>query len=322
MANGTPPLPDPQAWSALHDAAVALELDAVGALRLTGPDRIDFLNGQLAHDVRALPEGGVLRALYLDVKGHAQDEVRVHRRGQDLHLAVEDGRAGVVLERLTAHRVFDDVALEDLGPVLACLTVQGPGAAEVVRRALGQEPPDDEARFVQVPFRSAEVLVARHRRTGPGGVDLHLLRRDLSELRAALHAAGAVAGDQAGLEASRIAAGLPRAAADAGPGVLPQEAGLDDAISTRKGCYLGQETMARIEARAKLRRGLARLRLDGPPGDASRPPLRRDGREVGRLGSVAAHPDDGWIALAVVRRDLPEDVTLEAGTARAAILTT
>lgn len=322
MANAAPPLPDPQAWTALHDGAVAVELADVGALRLTGPDRVDFLNGQLAHDVRALPEGGALRALYLDVKGHALDEVRVHRRGQDLHVAVEDGRAGAVLERLTAHRIFDDVTLEDLGPVLVCLTVQGPAAADVVGRALGQPPPEDEGRFDQVPFASAEVLVARHRRAGPGGVDLHLLRRDLPEVRTALRGAGAVAGDRAGLEASRIAAGLPRAASDAGPGVLPQEAGLEEAISTRKGCYLGQETMARIEARATLRRALARLRLTGPVGEDRRPPLRLDGREVGRLGSVAAHPDHGPIALAVVRRDLPTDAVLEAGTASAAILTT
>jgi folate-binding protein YgfZ len=322
MANGALPHPDPQAWAALGHAAVAVELDDVGALRLTGPDRVDFLNGQVAHDVRALSDGHALRALYLDVKGHALDELRVHRRDRDLHVAVEDGRAAAVLARLTAHRVFDDVTLEDLGTVLACVTVQGPTAGEVVRRALGQDPPEDGTRFAQVPFASAEVLVARHRRSEPGGIDLHLLRRDLSELRAALQAAGAVAGDRAGLEASRVAAGLARAAVDAGPGVLPQEAGLGDAISTRKGCYLGQETMARIEARATLRRGLARLRLDGWPGEEARPPLRLDGREVGRLGSVAVHPELGPIALAVLRRDLPGDATLEAGSASAAILTT
>jgi folate-binding protein YgfZ len=321
MAHGAPPLPDPQAWCALHASAVAVPLDDVGGLRLTGPDRVDFLNGQLAHDVRALPEGGSLRSLYLDVKGHALDEVRVQRRDRDLHLAVEDGRAGAVLERLTAHRVFDDVTLEDLAEVLACVTVQGPASDEVVRHLLGRAPEDDAGRFLQRPFGGADALVVRHRRSGPGGVDVHVLRRDLPALRSALAAAGAVAGDRAGLEASRIAAGLPRASADAGPGVLPQEAGLDAAISTRKGCYLGQETMARIEARAVLRRGLARLRLDGPPGDEARPPLRLDGREVGRVGSVAHHPDEGLLALAVVRLDLPPDATLEAGAASAAILT-
>lgn len=316
-----PTVPTPEAWLALQHGAIVVDRDDVGSLRATGPDRVDFLNGQLAHDVRTLPEGGSLRSLYLDVKGHALDEVRVQRRGRDLHLAVEDGRAGTVLQRLAAHRVFDDVTLEDLGPVLRCITVQGPTADEVVTRALGVAPPSDDQSFVQVPFASADVLALRHRRSGPGGVDLYLLARDRSELRAALAAAGGVDGDLAALEASRVAAGLPRAAADAGPGVLPQEVGLDGAISTRKGCYLGQETMARIEARARLRRGLVRLRLDGSPGSEPRPAVLLDGREVGRLGSVAAHPDEGLVALAVARLDLPEDAPLRAGTASAAILT-
>jgi folate-binding protein YgfZ len=146
-------------------------------------------------------------------------------------------------------------------------------------------------------------------------MDLHLLRRDLSELRAALQAAGAVTGDRAGLEASRVAAGLARAAVDAGPGVLPQEAGLDEALSTRKGCYLGQEIMARIEARGRLKRSLTILALgdrdgDGPPADARA--VLADGRRVGRLGTVALHPEAGLLALAVLRGDLEGDAPLRA----------
>lgn len=321
QARPSPDTPDTAAWSALHESAVVSDGPATGALRLTGPDRVDFLNGQLAHDLRSLPESGSRRALYLDVKGHALDEVRVQRRAHDLHVVVEDGRTDAVRARLEAHRVFDDVTIEDLSRVLACLTVQGPESAAMVERAFGVAAPEEEGRFTSAPFAGAELLILRHARTGPGGVDVHLLRRDMERARDALLAAGATPADAELLEASRIEAGLARAAADAGPGVLPQEAGLDGAISTRKGCYLGQETMARIEARARLRRGLVRLRLAGVPSGADeRPAVHAGEREVGHLGTVAHHPTLGTVGLAVMRHDVGDDATLSVGDVGAAIL--
>lgn len=308
-------------WERLHDAAVVVPMPSVGSLRLTGPDRVDFLNGQVAHDVRRLAVGGSVRSLYLDVRGHALDEMQIQRRQDDLHVAVEDGAAAEVHARLLAHRVFDDVAIDDLGAVLRCLTVQGPKVAVVVEAALGAVAPSDPDRFVQASFRDHDLLIVSHRRSVPGGVDVFLLASELDAVQASLIEHGATLGDFATLEASRVEARLARARADAGSGVLPQESTLDAAISTRKGCYLGQETMARIEARARLRRGLAQLQFDRDPGtEAGRADIVCEGRTVGRLGSVVEHPRLGWIALAVVRTDLAPDAALEIGSARAAIL--
>jgi tRNA-modifying protein YgfZ len=106
-------------------------------------------------------------------------------------------------------------------------------------------------------------------------------------------------------------AGLAAAAAE-GEEALPQEAGLDDRVSYRKGCYLGQEIMARIEGRGTLRRGLARLRLDGAPLDAqARDVIDGGGRSVGRVGSAAPTPQ-GWQALAVLRLDVADGAALRA----------
>lgn len=316
-----PAVPSPASWARLHDAAVVVPLPSIGSLRLTGPDRVDFLNGQLANDVRGTAVGEARRSLYLDVRGHALDEVRIHRRRDDLHVAVEDGGAASVLERLAAHRVFDDVELHDLGDVLRCFTVQGPEAGGVLHDALGVSRELRDDGFEQRPVDGRDVLVSPHRRSRPGGADVFVLARDAERVHGTLLAAGASRGDLASLEASRVDAGLARARSDAGAGVLPQEARLADAISTRKGCYLGQETMARIEARATLRRDLRRLRLDQVPvGAEARPDVMLDGRTVGRLGTVARHPELGWIALAVVRTDLEPDATLSIGSARAAIL--
>ena len=331
-----PSLPDPSAWSALHGGAVVVRLPSVGSLRIVGADRIAFLHGQLANDVRSLPVMGALRTLQLNAKGHALAQMTLHRRENDVHLAVEDDAADEVARRLRDHVVFDEVTVEDLGGVLRTVTVQGPAARSVTERAFGQAPPPGA--FASVAFGDASLLLSGSRRSVPGGVDVHLLARQVDEAWRRLVDAGAVPGDVASLEASRVEAGVPRAAREAGSGVLPQEAGLDDAISTRKGCYLGQETMARIEARAQVRRGLVRLALSEPvPSDAVRAAeasaveraveadpatddVRVDGRVVGRLGTLARHPRLGLVALAVVRSGLEPDATLVAAGRPAAIL--
>lgn len=329
-----PPLPDPSAWTALHEGAIVVDLPSVGSLRLVGDDRVAFLHGQLANDVRSLPVGGALRTLQLNVKGHALAQMTLHRRDDDVHLAVEDGAAPEVARRLRDHLVFDEVSIEDLAGVLRTVTVQGPAAWSVVRRAFGEVPAPGA--FASATVGDASLLLTGSRRSVSGGVDVHVLARHADDALRRLEGAGAVVGDAASLEASRVEAGVPRAGREAGPGVLPQEAGLADAISTRKGCYLGQETMARIEARAQVRRGLVRLVLsdvvvsDQGPGVATDHPasdaaettneVRADDRVVGRLGTLARHPRLGLVALAVVRSGLKPDVTLVAAGRAAAIL--
>ncbi len=310
--SGSPPDAAAPAWTALATSAVVVTLPRVGHLRLTGDDRLPFLHGQAAADVTGTPVGHAVRTVFLNLKGHAWSEARVHRRADDLHLAVEDGAAEAVAAHLRRHVVFDAVEVHELGAVLTTVTVQGPAAAAVVRRAFGAEAPAP-GRFELVPFAGAEVLLADAPRSEPGGTDVHLLARDAAAVRAALEEAGAAPGDVGTLEVSRVRAGRPRAGTEAGEGVLPQEAALDDAISTRKGCYLGQEIMARIEARGRVRRGLARLTFDRLPNE--RPLVNGAGRTVGRLGTVVRDPESGPSALAVVRRDVRAD-DLRCGDAR------
>jgi hypothetical protein len=314
-----PPAPSPAAWTALHEAASLVALPRVGGLRLVGDDRLDFLHGQLSHDVRGLPVGGSRRMLLLDAKGHAHAELAVQRRDDDVHLAVEDGAADDVAARLRRHVVFDQVEIQDLAGTLATVTVQGPDARATLAR-LGWPWPEPGA-SASVAFEGAGLLLVPALRSEPGGVDVHLLARGRPAVEAALREAGAGPGDEAALEASRVAAGVPRAGREAGPGVLPQEAGLDGLVSTRKGCYLGQEIMARLEARGTPKRALARMTLTEPPPAPVANAVTFEGRTVGRLGTVARHPDLGVVALAVLRRDLPDGATLLAGGAPVAAVT-
>ena len=133
-----------------------------------------------------------------------------------------------------------------------------------------------------------------------------------------LWGAGAVLAGEDALEALRIEAGIAGAELEGGDGVLPQEAGLEHAVSYRKGCYLGQEIMARIEARGNLRRRLAGLSLDGLP-EAGAKDLVQNGKTVGRLGGVAEHPRLGIIALASVRTEVEAGAGLEVGGVNAVV---
>lgn len=295
---------------ALEAAALLVRLEASGVLILRGADRIDFLHGQVSNDVRGLPAVGTNRSLLLNHRGHALAQMRVFRLAEELLVLVDDGALPVVEESLRRHIIFDQVELERREDMSA-LTLQGAKAKEIIETALGVEVPA-EGTFGTVRFEGSEVIVTPSRRSAQGGFDLLAHGELVGSLTEALAASGAVTGSEEALELGRVMARIPAAASEGGEGVLPQEAGLEPLVSYRKGCYLGQEIMARIEARGKLRRELACLMLDGQPAGGERD-IRSAGKLVGRLGRTVRHPRLGYLALAVLRSDLPEDARLEVG---------
>lgn len=239
-----------------------------------GPDAAGFLHGLLSNDVAGLAPGGACRALLLDAKGHLQADLRVRRDGDDAFTLVLDPEgAGQVAATLDRYHFSED------------LDLLGPEEVEVVTVAGA---PEGAA-------RSAELAVPA---TLPGAVDLVVPDAAAAIARLGLPEAPAEA-----LEMARIAAGVPRVGIDTGPTTLVQEAGLEDAaVSFDKGCYLGQETVARAQFRGRVNRVLRGLSLAEPPPPAGARVLR-DGREVGRLTSRTVTPDLGAIGLAVLRRE-------------------
>ncbi len=293
------------------DGALLTPLLGSSVITFLGPDAATFLHGQVANDVSGLPSGGAGHTLLLNHKGHALAEASVLRRARDdLLLIVDDGQGAWATENLRRHIIFDEVELAD-APALVVLTLQGQAAG----RLLGSAP--QEQRFATLELHGAEVTAYPRRRSASGGYDLVVAADELQQLLSGLLAAGAVAVGERALDAVRVHGTVPSAAFEGGDGVLPQEAGLEAALSYRKGCYLGQEIMARIEARGKLRRGLQRLTLAALP-NVSQPELRvitSGGRRVGLLGTVAEY--GGAVqALAVLRNDLSATAELEvAGVA-------
>ena len=302
----------------LTRGAGLVPLFATAPLRLTGADRLDFLHGQVSNDVKGLKAGGTNTSLMLNVKGHALAQMRVYRREDDLFVTVEGGAGAFVQRELQAHIIFDQVELENLSDAITSFTLQGEKAGEVLSDVFETELPADGA-FVQPSFESAKVLVSPSKRSAAGGFELHVLSRDARALFEALERSGAAPAGEDALEAVRVAAGTASTWGEGGEGALPQEVGLEHAVSYRKGCYLGQEIMARIEARGNLRKGLRGLKFSAlPKGDAK--DLLLNGKKVGRLGTVVEHPDLGVIGLASVRNELETGTGVEVGEVAATLV--
>jgi tRNA-modifying protein YgfZ len=321
--------PDGERVELLSGRPVLVPRLALGHLRITGADRVAFLHGLVSHDVAALPEGGAIDALLLDHRGQPRAGLGVTRRPDDLFVAVDDGAGETVRRVLVEHVIFDRVEVEVLdrrlatatflhgagsadgagggrdgqvAALAAALEAAWPGAAAALEAT--QRQPDVTA---PVPTPAGRALL-RARRFGPGwAVDVHVLAEDLLLAGPLWLSAGVRPVGERALTAGRVAFGVATALGEGRLG-LPQETGLEGRVSYRKGCYLGQEIMARVEARGRLRRGLHTLRLAGPPpGLGSAQAWRVEdgaGRSIGVLGSAAPAPDgDGWRALAVVRLD-------------------
>jgi folate-binding protein YgfZ len=273
-----------------------------GGVRVTGNDRVDFIQGQVSNDVRALSVPGVTRALLLSVRGQVEFEVTAFRLADHLYLQTHEGLAGAVAERLRRYVVFDDVHLEDRGSGLS--VVHAVGIAD--KFGFDVNGPAAQA----LPALGGSLLAARRDRSGVVGADLLAPPEQVDALLEALRSSGARELDDREAEGLRVLAGLADAHRDAFAGLLPQECGLEGAVSYRKGCYVGQEIMARVEARASTQRTLGRVSGKEPfPRGA---PIRSGEREVGRTGNPV-EAEQGWTALAVVRKDLPAEAELLAG---------
>ena len=289
---------DPTAeYRALRDGAALVDLGFRTIVRATGDDRVAFLQGMLTNDVAALAPGGGCAALLLTIQGRVTADVRLLATEDALLLDV-DGRARdafvAALEQLL---VADDVELRDPDPPVALIGVEGPAAERLAGVSL--------APYAHATVRIADVPVRVQRASdvhGPGVV-VHAPATGAVAVWEALRAAGARPCGMEALEGRRVEVGVPRIGVDMDGSTLVLEVPVDDAISISKGCYLGQEVVARGTARGHVNRRLTGLRLEGPepPHGAT---LVRDGKDVGHLTSVArAFGAGGLAALGFVRRE-------------------
>lgn len=260
---------------------------------VTGPDAATFLQGQCTQDLRGLRPGDTAFALWLTLKGKVMGESLVLKADGDAWWLWSAHTPGAALAaRLEEFVIADDVIIAVGGAEWTQLTLAGDAGESWLRAAReGREPP---------PTGRAEAWAGGWLFAGRRG---QARVWDWARPAAAI---GVTAGGEtsslteAALRLDRLAAGVPAIPAEFGPGDLPQEAGLEAvAISFTKGCYLGQEVMARLQAMGQVRRKLVRVAGAGPA-PAAGGELRQAGKRVGELRAAAADDGAGWIGLAMV----------------------
>jgi folate-binding protein YgfZ len=266
---------------------------AAGILDVTGADRESFLQGQLTQDVRGLAPGESRAAAGLTPKGKLLFVARVLGLGDRIRLVVPDTLRQLVFEHLRKYAVFTKVAIEDRTAELSRVGLCGPAMSSFAL-------PDWVERMVPERGFSAEILAPAKRR---------------EELDALLRAAGSYEISDETAEVLRVEAGRPRFGMDMDASNLPDEVGMDDAISTTKGCYVGQEVVARLRTYGRVNRRLVSFRFpEGPvaAGDLLRLPdeERPSKVEAGRVTSSVHSPLLGAIGLGYAFRDVASGARL------------
>ncbi len=278
-----------------------------GKLALTGADARSFLQGQVTNDVEGLSPGQGCYAAFLTPKGKMLGDLRILDAGDEVLLDTERVALQGLFNMIRRFSIGYDVELHKRTLERGLLSLIGPEADAIAGAAdLGIE--EHAHAIVEIPGSG---VTARAIRTDVG-VDLLCNADDATALRTALEDAGADSVSEAAVECLRVERGRPRYGIDLDDSVIPQEAGLNErAVSFTKGCYVGQETVARLYYRGKPNRQLRGLRLPGPASTGDE--LSLDGRVVGRVTSVAQSPRLGTIALALVRREAPPGTHVAVG---------
>ena len=265
-----------------------------GVIKITGPDRLSWLHSLTSQHLERLSPGSTQQALVLSPQGHLEHHLTLTDDGAATWIHVEPHTSAALVDYLNSMRFMLRVEVEDLTGAVVVQTITGPDAA-----AVGE---------------AAEAVAVMQ---GPFGTDLIVEPDAMGKLAATYPVAGLWA-----FEAARIAAHIPRPGLDTDHRTLPHEIGLiEAAVHLNKGCYRGQETVARIQNVGRPPRRLVFLHLDGSvdrlPAHGA-PITTEDGTEVGFVGSAARHFELGPIGLGLIKRNVPADAALLADGVAAA----
>lgn len=303
MSTSAIPAPSATEMSALRDG-VAVAPRAADRLDLAGEDRERFLHNLVTCEVRGLAPGRVARGFLTHVKGGVLADVDVVALDDRFRLVLSPGRGGVIGAHFEKHRIAERVEIEPRDE-LAGFTLRGARAPELLG-ALGLAAPERGER-IEVAIEGTRVGLRREARGREPRFEFELAAAELARVDEALEAAGAPLGlvelSPAALALARVEDGELAWGIDYGEENFPQETGEDSAVSYEKGCYLGQEVVARIHYRGGVQRVPRRLRFAAGAGPEPGVELQHEGRPVGRATTLAREPASGRVlALALVHR--------------------
>ncbi len=295
-----------------HGAGL-IDLSSRGRIRVSGSEAIQFLNGLITNDMKTLKEHCWMSAAFPNVQGRLIASVRVMR------IADEQGKKGAspvflldtegatrdrVLKTIERFTFAGDFQVADITAVTAQISIQGANAVGILEKVLGSswvEPAKEELRIIN--WNDAELVVVRASHTAEDGFDLITDAAHALSLWQALLAGGAKPVGFDALEILRIEAGISRYGRDLDETLVVSETNLDDAVSFTKGCYVGQEIIARIKYRGHVAKKITGVAFDGEvSAEAGASVMTVDEQVIGRLTSVAFSPKlQKTIALALIK---------------------
>jgi folate-binding protein YgfZ len=298
--------------TALTRTAGLVDLSFRGRFCLTGADRVRLLNGQVTADIKALKPWTGTRAAFCGPKGRLVSDANVFALAEELLVDVEPGLTKPLIERLEHHIVAEDVQVVDAAPYYGLFSVTGPLAPEAIAKmsALANVPTVNRETRAN-SCEHGEIYVARHDRIGAPGFDLYAPADAMAwlwaETIAAVTGVGGRASGYRAWELARLEAGIPRFGVEMNETHLPPETGLErDAISYTKGCYTGQETIARVRTYGQVAKALRGLRFSTPNGKLPTrgAALKVDGKVAGNIVNAAWSPTaKARIAMGYLRRE-------------------
>jgi len=303
-------------YDALRTAAAWLDLSARGRIYASGEDRARLLHAMTTNHVQQLTPGTGCYAFFLNAQGHIQADVNLLCLADRFLLDTEPETRERVFRHLDKYIIADDVALEDVTGLLACLAVEGPHAAAVLA-ALGALAPDAE--YAHAPWEGA--IVEHTSETGEPGFRIFMPVETKADWIARLESAGAVRATPDEARTVRLEHGRPRYGEDIFDTTLPQETRQMHAVHFAKGCYLGQEIVERIRSRGHVNRLLVKLEVEGAAPLVGGTKVTAGAAEAGEIASSAFSPAlSKVVALAYVRAPYAADATVLQAGGRTAII--
>jgi folate-binding protein YgfZ len=306
-------------YSALHNGALFFDRSDRLRLRISGPKAAELVTGMVTNDVSSLVAGEGQYAAALTPKGKIVADLRIFSLGDALLIDTSAAAAAGWKEMVRKYINPRVAPYHDVTSELSDIGVFGRSSRSIVSRATGI---DDRELTALAPYGhitasldDMTITVARVPEMDLDGFEIFVPSESVGALKSKLHAGGVLPGSSDTWEIARVESGRPQWGADMDDSTLPQEANFDElgAISYTKGCYIGQETVARVHFRGHVNRFLRKLRfITRPPPPTGAELVDESGKVIGDIRSVALSPRFGGVALGMVRREILPGTTLQA----------
>lgn len=292
-------------WVTRNQVGLA-DISHLGLLQVTGKDRLPFLNGLLTNEVLKLNSGNGARSALLNTKARVLADLYIYSRDEGLIIDTGDSPGAKVKEVLDPFIITEDVQIRDITQENVHLTIQGPEAANHASDLLGSP-------LGTRPFEHRMIgptMIINRDRIGRTGYDIIVPNDEAEAVWQGLLLKGVTPVGQDALEILRLEAGYPRYGIDVDENIIILEAGYRDAISFTKGCYMGQEVVARATHIGRVNKNLVQFRSESEHAPSPKSRFNSGGKEAGYVTSAAFSPDlKAVVGLGYAQRDFAKEGT-------------